>query len=178
MQPHSSLTNFKSQFNVTLNYSLLNDPKNYTLTYFEWFKLLGSSAYADRHFKAAAEAPEDLRLRHTIIGWIEKMPIVGGLASLAERILVFALCHVFKVHIAAPKLLSAKELTTKFDTCLVVKDKKYVDLPFSEARFKGLARENNLRFQPIHNPESDDGFIEKKDLPKDSKILVHLDGEF
>jgi hypothetical protein len=135
-----------SPFTATLNYTLLNDSKGYSLSKLEWLWLPISSAYADRHFKAANEGPENLCWGHKIIAYAEKIPIIGAIVSLAERITVFVICCIFITDTDSPllssPLLSTKELIAKLDS------RDHTNSPF-EVNFNKLVLKNNSIFVSI-----------------------------
>ena len=72
---------------------------------------------------------------------------------------------------------SVKDLVTNYDKCWNTETKNYKDIPFDEKKFVELIKSHNSQFKPIHNPERDFGFIQKKDLPN-TKIFVRADLQY
>lgn len=81
-----------------LNYSLDNHEKGYGLEWYEYFQGLVHSPYVSRHWQLGGDkkTPSEHRLGHRVIAAIQFIPILGALASLIERIVVFVHHLLFK----------------------------------------------------------------------------------
>lgn len=71
-----------------LNCGLLMHPQGYHLTCIESVQLLFHSPYARRHWAMSKAAPR-YSLGHKVIAILEGIPVLGGLASLIEKIIVY-----------------------------------------------------------------------------------------
>lgn len=76
---------------------------------------------------------------------------------------------------AVLKPTKTQALIESFDNCWNSTTKRYEGIKFDTADFQKQVTEHNAQFKPMHNPATDYGFIEKKDLAAGTKIFVRAD---
>ncbi len=80
-----------------MNYSLENHPRAYHLSFTEGLSFaLTGSVYSERHWQLSQICDQKHVWGHRVVAVLEAMPIIGQLAALLERFVVFIFSHCFK----------------------------------------------------------------------------------
>jgi hypothetical protein len=83
-----------------MNYTLTNTNKGYGISSCDALISLGTGfsgiPYAKRHWELSNRCDASYRLGHRVIAVFEAIPLLGGLAALIERVIVYVCNHCFK----------------------------------------------------------------------------------
>lgn len=139
---------------MILNYTLANRYQGYELSTKEAMLFPLVSPYAKRHWESAQICQERYRFGHKFIAILEYIPILGPLASLIERVTVFALHRFLNFQFSKPSpeekmqknLVKAikehhKEEVLKFDVLKVDPKPAPLRLDIQDAENIGLRKE-------------------------------------
>lgn len=131
-----------------MNYTLTSTDRGYNISFYDGFisaiTAFSGAPYSARHWDLSITCKPEHRFGHRVIAAVQFIPVVGALAGLIERIVVYAYNRFFEIKHTKPTfdLVSSNSNSKRLQSANYVNPLLPIDVPSYEALKEKMGQKN------------------------------------